>query len=355
MNGLQRINVISLVMIISTLFLICQVNAQVSEGFGLIMIREDGSIQCDSIPSTVSGIPIRQEGEVYTLTDNIKSRGPGISIARSGITIDGAGYTLEGMAGGVDDSAEGLTFGENVEGITVKNLQLTKFATGVILADNSGNYFMDNNVSDNLYNGFYFFGTCCNNSISENTISNNSRWGIIFVGREPPYGGPASGNEVFNNIIENNGWERHTISSYGMEDDYGAGIWLWTAVDNLFYGNKFVNNAQQVFVFDNGTNVWSKTRPVGGNYWSDYSGIDADGDGIGDSQYIIDSDNYDSYPLIEQAPEEIPSETIPSEIDENEQPSKFPFEYIIGLIVAAISIILLALVILKRKQSRNSN
>jgi len=337
-------------MLIFTLFLVSQVNAQASEAFGLIMIREDGSIQCDSIPSTVSGIPIRQEGKVYTLTGNIKSRGPGISIARSGITLDGAGYTLEGMAGGVSDSAEGLAFSYDIEGVTVKNLQITKFATGVSLTDNSENYFIDNNVSDNVYNGFYFFGTCCNNTLSQNTISDNPRWGIIFVGRESPYWGPASGNEVSGNIIENNGWERQTVSGYGMEDDYGAGVWLWAAVDNLFYGNKFVNNAQQVFVFDQGANVWARNLPIGGNYWSDYSGDDADGDGIGDSQYSIDSANYDSYPLIEQATEEIPSETIPSKTDENEQHSQLPFEYIIGLIVAVISIILFALVILKRKQ-----
>lgn len=33
-----------------------------------------------------------------------------------------------------------------------------------------------------------------------------------------------------------------------------------------------------------------------GNYWSDYNGTDANGDGIGDSPYIIDYLNQDRYP-----------------------------------------------------------
>jgi nitrous oxidase accessory protein NosD len=31
--------------------------------------------------------------------------------------------------------------------------------------------------------------------------------------------------------------------------------------------------------------------PSGGNYWSDYNGTGNNGDGIGDSSYIIDANN----------------------------------------------------------------
>jgi len=54
-------------------------------------------------------------------------------------------------------------------------------------------------------------------------------------------------------------------------------------------------------------NIWDDGFPSGGNYWSDYIGVDLYGglsqnetgsDGIGDTPYIIDANNQDNYPLI---------------------------------------------------------
>jgi len=55
------------------------------------------------------------------------------------------------------------------------------------------------------------------------------------------------------------------------------------------------------------TNVWNDGYPSGGNYWSDYTGVDEKSgpnqdqpgsDGIGDTPYFIDGYNQDRYPLM---------------------------------------------------------
>jgi hypothetical protein len=64
---------------------------------------------------------------------------------------------------------------------------------------------------------------------------------------------------------------------------------------------------QQVSSCANLTNVWCDEYPSCGNYWSDYIGADVyegvyqnetGDDGIGDTRYVIDENNWDRYPLM---------------------------------------------------------
>ncbi len=79
--------------------------------------------------------------------------------------------------------------------------------------------------------------------------------------------------------------------------------------NNIFHANSFMSNLQQVGTRGNGTlqgNIWDQDGT--GNYWSDYAGYDAEGDGIGDTDYRYDKlfdniiDNYPSLRLFTFSP-----------------------------------------------------
>jgi parallel beta-helix repeat protein len=75
------------------------------------------------------------------------------------------------------------------------------------------------------------------------------------------------------------------------------GISLYESSNNSIIYNNFWNNTSQVDTY-NSVNSWDDGYPSGGNYWSDYTGEDANGDEIGDTPYTIDANNQDNYPLM---------------------------------------------------------
>jgi parallel beta-helix repeat protein len=123
-----------------------------------------------------------------------------------------------------------------------------------------------------------------------------------------------------NNITANNNHGIHIDSSFNnsvsgnnITANNGSGIILVSSSSNNIYHNNFVNNGAygtQAFSY-NSTNVWDDGYPLGGNYWSDYVGVDlysgpyqnqTGSDGMGDAPYVIDGNNQDNYPPMKPYP-----------------------------------------------------
>ncbi|HSV49623.1 MAG TPA: hypothetical protein VLH35_04840, partial [Candidatus Acidoferrales bacterium] len=143
--------------------------------------------------------------------------------------------------------------------------------------------------------------SCSNNIISGNLIKGPSVWGIWI-------GAHCNSNLFIDNYIADEGYDPigdafNTAINFGGDKSIGT--------NNTFYHNAFVNNQANV-KFNNGMvisgNNWNNT--IQGNYWSDYNDSDADGDGLGDTPYIINSANSDGHPLIAQ-PFDMPTINVP--------------------------------------------
>lgn len=88
----------------------------------------------------------------------------------------------------------------------------------------------------------------------------------------------------------------NTIISNTIKDNE-TGLFLGYSNSNIIYYNNFISNTEQAVTTDS-QNTWD--NGVEGNYWSDYKGEDPNGDGVGDTPYVIDKDNEDNYPLVKQ-------------------------------------------------------
>ena len=70
----------------------------------------------------------------------------------------------------------------------------------------------------------------------------------------------------------------------------------FSAYNNIIYHNTFINDTKS---FSECDNIWYNITLQEGNYWSDHTGNDVNGDGIGDTPYNVEGgDNQDLYPLM---------------------------------------------------------
>ncbi|UCD13652.1 MAG: right-handed parallel beta-helix repeat-containing protein [Thermoplasmatales archaeon] len=189
---------------------------------------------------------------------------------------------------------------ENAHNVVISGFTLQNATFSLVLWDTCKySLIYDNVIRNNAYNGITLYCSHC--IIRSNIIKNNGQSGISCS--NPTYG---YRNEISQNIICNNEGDGIHLCSDGnnitenmITENNQSGIWLWkTSSNNSIYHNNIINNKQNAY--DTGNNSWDNGYPSCGNYWDDYTGNDSDGDGIGDTPYLIPSgNNSDRYPLME--------------------------------------------------------
>jgi nitrous oxidase accessory protein len=168
------------------------------------------------------------------------------------------------------------------------SISITNAFNNVIAQNNQGwlsmhnanaNTVGNNNFQDLQMENIY------DNTFVGNTLSGPGLWAIYLTGN-------ASNNIFHDNYIAN---------FTGQFDGYGIELGTTNSgvANNIFYHNAFINNNKNAghnWALYAGANSWDNGNV--GNYFSDYSGTDADNDGIGDTPYVVSVNNIDNYPLM---------------------------------------------------------
>jgi parallel beta-helix repeat protein len=198
----------------------------------------------------------------------------------------------------------GIAFGSSNNGNIYENNITHNHDSGISLWSSSNITISGNNITANDWDGISLSDHSSNIDIYGNTVVANGMYGI----RLDDY---VIDNRIYGNKVIANGWawggsgirleessNNNTISGNNIANNK-CGIKLDSSSNNSIYHNNFVDNSEQVDSY-NSINVWDNDYPSGGNYWDDYCELDTDGDGLGNTPYLIYdyTNNQDRYPLV---------------------------------------------------------
>ena len=201
-----------------------------------------------------------------------------------GFTISGSPVRHAEVDGNdIESSYIGIFLNESRD-VRITNNTLRGSPNGVGIDTWFGN--QDILIADNKVSGFgWGMGMYAdrNVTITANDVEGNQVWGI---------GTSASNATVTYNTLLGN----------------GVGLWIGGS-ETFVHHNDFINNSQQVDSARGTNHSWDDGYPSGGNFWSDYTGIDVcrgplqddctGGDGNGDTPRAVNATETDRYPLMQ--------------------------------------------------------
>jgi parallel beta-helix repeat protein len=225
-----------------------------------------------------------------------------VEITANDITLDCNGYSIIGSGGGYGIYLNVKT------GVTIKNCFVNSFSRGIYLIWSINNAITSNTVSNGV-EGIYLTASSSNNAITNN-IALNNQVGIFLASF-------SNNNIIANNTASNNNFgigltssSNNNIIANNTASNNAIGIEVSGVRNSIIYLNNFINNFENARSSSLFINVWNSPQPITytyncyeysnklGNYWSDYTGVDGDDDGIGDIPHPLRT-QADNYPLMQ--------------------------------------------------------
>jgi parallel beta-helix repeat protein len=244
----------------------------------------------------------------------------------SGFTLQNGIYTVfvQGCSSNIIErnvfqgGFDGIFFYHSDNNTVDENKFSSCFDYGVLLAGYCSNSTVRDNIVEHTWYGIGLWDSS-NNTVYNNTVEHTGESVVrrYSVPTFEPAGillyDHSKYNKIIGNNVSNNDWNgiavvlnstRNMISDNVVSSSYYYGVWVENSSGNFFNHNLF-DNLRQFYIY-NGSNTWDDGYPSGGNYWRDYTGVDvkkgltqdeAGSDGVGDTPYVIDTNNLDRYPL----------------------------------------------------------
>jgi len=294
-------------------------------------------INCTHI--TVQDLNLANNGQGVILYSTTNSTITKNSIMNTGDAIyiyESSGNTISGNnLANNSNGIRGQASSNNISSNNITNNESGIYFTGA----STSNIISRNNITANTIDGMNLWGST-NTDVEANTITNNTENGINFfnsrgnriVGNTITGNGngikfwyDASNNNVSNNYVANNAigvlindsFDNRIIGNMVTENsDWGLQL-TGSQNNNVIYRNSFVDNNVGEGLQVSIPGVWSMDgMPSGrgnvwdngtsGNYWSDYitrypNASEIGETGIGNTQFYINENNFDRYPLMEPA------------------------------------------------------
>jgi parallel beta-helix repeat protein len=188
-----------------------------------------------------------------------------------------------------------------VENFTIINSGKQTNDAGVRI-DYADNNTIKFNIIANCYCGIYSIHAL-NNVIRDNMIKSNSEYGM-YAQTSSDYMRIIGNSFFFNSVsLRVKGSQFCEIIGNQFNDSEKGMYFCCGARNNDVHSNNFINNSIWNADDQVSGNTWYNNASAKGNYWDDYSGVDEDRDGIGDTPYNITSGGslgrQDLFPLID--------------------------------------------------------